>query len=317
VENSGLEFGWRMATFSEDETPGATLMAQVEAHLRLLEGHFQSIWVQDHLIPEHPATRPEWACLEAWSALTHWAATFPSYRFGNSVLTSSFRAPALLAKMAATTQLLTRGRLVLGLGAGWNEPEYRAAGWEFPPPRVRIAQLAEAIQIIRAMWTESPASFRGQYHRIDGAYCNPRPDPPPPIMIGGGGEQLMLRLVARWADWWCIPGGSFAQVEHKMNVLRRHCAAVGRDYDTIVKVGSVGALAVAPSRAEAQRLAETSIFYRPNAVGSVIAGEPGEVVDQLRRFAELGATQLIIRFADFPRLDCASRFVEQVLPLLR
>jgi alkanesulfonate monooxygenase SsuD/methylene tetrahydromethanopterin reductase-like flavin-dependent oxidoreductase (luciferase family) len=123
--------------------------------------------------------------------------------------------------------------------------------------------------------------------------------------------------VARQADWWCIPGGSFAQVEHKMQVLREHCAAVGRDYNSIVKVGSVGALAVAPSRAEAQRLAEASIFYRPDAVGSVIAGEPAGVADQLRRFADLGASKLIMRFADFPRLDCASRFVEQVLPLLR
>lgn len=317
MEKSGLEFGWRMATFSEDGTPGATLVAQVEAHLRLLEGHVQSIWVQDHLIPEHPATRPEWDCLETWSALAHWAATFPAYRFGNAVLTGSFRSPALLAKMAATTQLLTRGRFILGLGAGWNEPEYRSYGWEYPPPRVRIAQLAEVVQIIRAMWTESPASFAGQHHRIDGAYCNPQPDPVPPIMIGGGGEQLMLRVVARHADWWCIPGGSFAQVEHKMNVLRQHCTAVGRDYDTIVKVGSVGVLAVAPTRSEAQRLAEASIFYKPDAVGSVIAGEPAQVADQLRRFADLGATQLIMRFADFPRLNCASRFVEQVLPLLR
>jgi alkanesulfonate monooxygenase SsuD/methylene tetrahydromethanopterin reductase-like flavin-dependent oxidoreductase (luciferase family) len=93
--------------------------------------------------------------------------------------------------------------------------------------------------------------------------------------------------------------------------------AVDRDYDTIVKVGSVGALAIASSRAEAQRLAEASIFYRPDAVGSVIAGEPGEVAEQLRHFAELGATQLVIRFADFPRLDCAHRFIEQVLPVLR
>src|SRR5262249_29885466 len=97
---NGLEFGLRLATFSEDGTPAATRSGQVWAMLGLLEGHFASIWVQDHLIPEHPSTRPEWDCFEAWSTLTHLAAKFPAFQFGTVVLASSYRSPALLAKMA-------------------------------------------------------------------------------------------------------------------------------------------------------------------------------------------------------------------------
>jgi alkanesulfonate monooxygenase SsuD/methylene tetrahydromethanopterin reductase-like flavin-dependent oxidoreductase (luciferase family) len=314
---SALEFGWRMATFSADGTPGSTLVAQVEEHLRRLDGQLRAVWVQDHLMPEAPWTLPSWDSLEAWSTLCHWAAAFPSYHFGTIVLANSYRSPALLAKMAATTQILTRGRLILGLGAGWHEPEYRAYGYDFPPTKERIGQLAEAVQLIRTMWTESPATFRGQYFRVEQAFCNPRPNPAPPIMIGGAGEQLTLRLVARHADWYNVPSSPLEVVARKLAVLREHCSAVGRDYDSIVKTGSINAVAVAPSRAEAQRLAEGSPFYRPEAPSASAVGEPGDVAEQLRRYADLGISHLIIRFADFPRLDGAMRFVEQVLPLVR
>jgi alkanesulfonate monooxygenase SsuD/methylene tetrahydromethanopterin reductase-like flavin-dependent oxidoreductase (luciferase family) len=313
---SGLEFGWRMATFSTDGTPGSLLVEQVEEHLRRLDGHLGTVWVQDHLMPEWAWTPPSWDSLEAWSTLCHWAAAFPSYRFGTIVLANSYRSPALLAKMAATTQLLTRGRLILGLGAGWHEGEYRAYGYDYPSAGERIAQLAEAVQVIRAMWTEAPASFRGAHYRVEEAYCNPRPSPPPPIMIGGGGERLLLRVVAQHADWYNSPGLPFEGVRRKLEVLREHCAAVGRDYDSIVKTGSISVVAVASSRAEAQRMAEASPFYKPEAPSAAL-GEPGDVAEQLRRFAELGISHLVLRFADFPRPDGATRFVEQVLPLLR
>ncbi len=314
---SGLEFGWRMATFSTDGTPGGLLMEQVEDHLRRLDGQIGTVWVQDHLMPEMPWTPPAWDCLEAWSALCHWAAAFPSYRFGNIVLASSYRSPALLAKMAATTQLLTRGRLILGLGAGWHEGEYRAYGYDYPTPRERIAQLAEAVQVIRAMWTASPATFQGRYYRVEQAYCNPLPNPVPPIMIGGAGEQLTLRVVARHADWYNAPGLPIEVVRRKLDVLREHCAEVGRDYDSIFKTGSVGVVAIAPTRADAERMAEASPFYNPETPTAALIGEPGEVAEQLRAFAELGIGHLVLRFADFPRPDGAMRFVEQVMPLLR
>ncbi|MBA2449396.1 MAG: LLM class flavin-dependent oxidoreductase, partial [Chloroflexi bacterium] len=262
---SKLEFGWRMQTFSIDGTPGALLVEQVEEHLRRLDGHVRAVWVQDHLMPENPWTPPAWDSLEAWSTLAHWAAAFPAYHFGTIVLANSYRSPALLAKMAATTQLLTHGRLILGLGAGWHEGEYRAYGYDYPSARERIAQLAEAVQVIRTMWAESPASFHGTYYQVEDAYCEPRPSPPPPIMIGAAGEQLALRVVAQHADWYNAPGSPLEVVGHKLQVLREHCAAIGRDYGGIVKTGSINAIAVASSRAEAQRMAEASPFYKPDA----------------------------------------------------
>jgi alkanesulfonate monooxygenase SsuD/methylene tetrahydromethanopterin reductase-like flavin-dependent oxidoreductase (luciferase family) len=314
---SELEFGWRMATFSIDGSPGSLLVEHVEEHLRRLDGHMSAVWVQDHLMPEMPWTPPSWDSLEAWSTLAHWAAAFPSYRFGTIVLGNSYRSPALLAKMAATTQLLTRGRLILGLGAGWHEGEYRAYGYEYPSPRDRIVQMAEAIQIIRKMWTESPATFYGTHYRIEDVYCNPQPDPLPPIMIGAAGEKLALRVVAEHADWYNAPGNPIEVVQHKLDVLREHCAAVGRDYDSIVKTATVSAVAIAPSRTEAQRMAEACRFYKPEAPTAAVVGEPADVAEQLRRYEDLGIRHLILRFADFPRLDGAMRFVEDVLPLLQ
>src|SRR3954469_9785031 len=251
-----LDFGWRMATFSLDGSPGALLRDQVEEHLRRVDGHFGAVWVQDHLMPEMPWTPPSWDSFEAWSALAHWAGAFPSYRFGTIVLANSYRSPSLLAKMAATTQLLTGGRLILGLGAGWHEHEYRSYGFPYPSPATRIRQLEEAVQVIRAMWTQTPASFSGTHYQIENAYCEPKPDPLPPIMIGASGEQLALRVVARQADWYNTPSGTIEMVKRKLDVLRGHCEAAGRDYDAMVKTGSFSAVAVAPTRGEARRMAE-------------------------------------------------------------
>lgn len=312
-----LEFGWRMATFSIDGSPGTAVRDQVAEHLTALKDHVDTVWVQDHLMPETPWTQPHWDSFEAWSTLAHWAGAFPTYRFGNIVLANSFRSPALLAKMAATTQTLTGGRLILGLGAGWHENEYRSYGFEYPSPATRIRQLEEAVQVIRALWTQTPASFAGRYYQIENAYCEPKPTPAPPIMIGASGEQLALRVVAQHADWYNTPGAAFDVVEHKLNVLRGHCDAVGRDYDAMVKTGTVSAIAVASTRAEAQRMVQASPFYKPGQPGASVVGEPGDAVEQLRRFADFGITHLNVRFADFPRLDGALRFFEEVVPLLR
>src|SRR5207244_9756252 len=108
----------------------------------------------------------------------------------------------LMAKMAASLQTLSGGRFVLGYGAGWHAQEHEAYGFPFPGPAVRLAMLDEGVQVIRALWTQTPANFAGQYYHVTGLYCEPRPAPPPPLMIGGSGERHTLRLVARHADWW-------------------------------------------------------------------------------------------------------------------
>jgi alkanesulfonate monooxygenase SsuD/methylene tetrahydromethanopterin reductase-like flavin-dependent oxidoreductase (luciferase family) len=207
--------------------------------------------------------------------------------------------------------------LIIGLGAGWHAGEYRAYGFDYPSPAVRIRQLAEAVQVIRAMWTQTPASFAGRHYRIEDAYCEPRPDPPPPIMIGAAGEQLALRVVARHADWYNTPGSPLAVVRRKLEVLRGYCDEIGRDVDAMVKTATIGAVAVADTRAEARRIAEASPYYDPSQPTAAVVGEPGDAVEQLRAFAALGVSHINLRFADFPRLDGAMRFVEQVVPLLR
>jgi alkanesulfonate monooxygenase SsuD/methylene tetrahydromethanopterin reductase-like flavin-dependent oxidoreductase (luciferase family) len=145
-----------------------------------------------------------------------------------------YRNPALLAKMGATLQALSDGRLILGIGAGWRGEEYAAYGYPFPKASVRIQQLEEAVQIIRLMWSETSPSFKGEYFEIAEAYCPPQPNPPPPIMIGGSGEQLMLPLIARRADWWNIGFVDVDTYRRKRDLLHRHAEAAGRDPGDIV-----------------------------------------------------------------------------------
>jgi len=248
--------------------------------------------------------------LECWTGISYLAGAFPHLQFGSIVLCQSYRNPALLAKMAATLQALTGGRLIFGIGAGWKEDEYLAYGYAFPADAVRIAQLTEVVRIIRCMWTETPASFEGQHYRIKEAYCAPKPVPVPPMLIGGGGERLLLRVVAEQADWWNYPGGSVENYAHKLDVLRRHCQAVGRDYDEIVKTWACESVAVAETEAEARRIAARSPF----ADESAIVGTPEQVAGQLRRFTALGVEHFILRFADFPDPGGAELFASRVIP---
>ena len=157
---------------------------------------FDSLWFPDHVqYGGHKVA-------EGWTLLTWALARYPDKLCGHEVLCNSFRNPALTAKMAATAQALSGGRFILGIGAGWNEEEYRAYGWPYPPASVRIAQLGEAIELIRAMWAGAPANHRGEHYQAGGVYCEPRPAPVPPVMVGGSGERHLLRVVARHADWW-------------------------------------------------------------------------------------------------------------------
>ena len=205
---------------------GIERMAHYESVVDALPPEFSTIWVADHLqFGDSPR-------VEAWTVLTYLAALFPRFRVGHLVLSQSFRNPALLAKMAATLQELSGGRYILGLGAGWHEEEYRAFGYDYPRGGVRVRQLEEALEIIRAMWTQSPATFHGQHYRVDGAYCEPRPDPPIPIMVGTNGPRA-LRVVARLADMWSWDGPWDKVYRPPYEILRQHCEEIGRPFEEI------------------------------------------------------------------------------------
>jgi alkanesulfonate monooxygenase SsuD/methylene tetrahydromethanopterin reductase-like flavin-dependent oxidoreductase (luciferase family) len=276
-------------------------------YLDRVAGPFDSLWFPDHVqYGGHKVA-------EAWSLLAFALARYPGKICGHEVLCNSFRSPALLAKMAATSQAISGGRVVLGIGAGWNEEEYLAYGWPFPSSRVRIGQLAEAIELIKTLWAEAPASYQGQYYQIANAYCEPRPHPIPPIMVGGSGEKYLLRVVAQHADWWNYSFTGFEALAHKQQVLQQHCRAVGRDYDQITQVIRAGIL-IAETEQDLQRLKQQP-YIRP-IESATMAGTPEQITETLLAIAGQGAGRLTVYFSDAPRPDGAQLFAERVLPHL-
>jgi alkanesulfonate monooxygenase SsuD/methylene tetrahydromethanopterin reductase-like flavin-dependent oxidoreductase (luciferase family) len=251
---------------------------------------------------------------EGWSLLTWAMARYPDKLCGHEVLCQSFRNPAHLAKMAATLQALSGGRLILGIGAGWHGEEYQAYGWPFPPAKVRIAQLAEAIELIRAMWSGAPAQYKGEHYQIDGAFCEPRPSPLPPIMVGGHGERYLLRVVAERADWWNYPFRGLETYRQKQEALKRHCRDVGRDYDEIQQVVRVGLL-IGDNEAEVERI-KARPDTRPLADISLV-GTPDQITETLLAIVAHGADRLTVNFADVPHPEGTWLFAATVLPNLR
>ena len=207
-----LKFGWRMPDFPE-EGPSRRPWARHG----LSRPNPELSWISSTAIStlRGPATTSfrgpptwtsRWRRSKSWTLITYLMATYPKMSFCPSVLNQAYRSPALVAKMAAVLQLLSGGRLILGIGAGWKENEQRAYGYDFPPHKVRLDQLEESVQIIRKMWTEDAPTFQGKYYSIKNAYCSPRPDPVPPLLIGGFGPKRTLKIVAKYADWCNING---------------------------------------------------------------------------------------------------------------
>jgi alkanesulfonate monooxygenase SsuD/methylene tetrahydromethanopterin reductase-like flavin-dependent oxidoreductase (luciferase family) len=178
---------------------------------------------------------------------------------------------------------------------------------------VRIAQLAEAIELIRVMWKEAPANYQGQYFRVANAYCEPRPDPVPPIMVGGSGEKYLLRVVAQHADWWNYGFKGREAYAHKQEVLKHHCREVGRDYGEITQVVRVGIL-IAETERDIERL-KAEPHVRPSDEGDVI-GTPAQVTEALLGVIAQGAQRLTVHFADAPRPEGTNLFAAVVMPYL-
>jgi F420-dependent oxidoreductase-like protein len=194
---------------------------------------FESAWTFDHFYPIFSdATGP---CLEGWVTTSALAQATHRLRVGVLVTGNVYRHPAVLAKMAATLDNVSNGRLELGLGAGWNQQECDAYGIDLPPLTERFDRFDEAVALIIAMFTETEANFDGRYYRLTNARCEPKPvqRPHPPIVIGGGGEKRTLRTAARFADHWNVPGGGVQVFKAKREVLAKHCADVGRKVEDI------------------------------------------------------------------------------------
>lgn len=302
-----IQFGFCMPAETRDKQRRVTWVADLNRALTLITGHFDSAWMVDHLQFEDVDV------LEGFTALTYMSALHPQLKFGHAVLCQSFRNPALLAKMAATLQFLSGGRFVLGLGAGWHEAEYRAYGYDFPPNRVRVAQLEEALQIIRALWTEEHTTFEGKYYRVSEAHCQPRPDPVPPIMVGAF-KPKMLRLAAKYADWWNVSSSSLSRYHSMVEVFERACAEVGRDSST-VRRSWIGGCACALTQAEAEALTEGR-WSADDDEDFGFVGTPTQLVEQMRPFIDLGVDYFMFDCGGFPKLTTLEMLIKDLLPAL-
>jgi F420-dependent oxidoreductase-like protein len=256
---------------------------------------FRSAWLMDHFVPVvAPSTEP---MLEAWTALSALLAQTSTIRGGVLVSANTFRHPAVLARMAATVDRLSGGRLEVGLGAAWNADEHRANGVPFPATRDRLEMLDEACQVLRLLWTQPEADFDGRHYRLERAACEPKPmQAHLPLLLGGRGERRTLRTVARYADRW-NGSGSVEMLAHSVGVLRGHCAEVGRDPGTIA-LTVMNEFHLTSDVAEARRhLAHAAAFRRltPEETRSRLwIGSPSEIAELIGGFAAAGFDEAIL-----------------------
>jgi F420-dependent oxidoreductase-like protein len=259
---------------------------------------------------------------EAWVTLAALAEATTRIRIGVLVTSVGYRHPALLAKMAATLDVISGGRLEFGIGAGYLEAEYRMYGLPFPPASVRIDQLDEAIQICKLLWTQEHANFSGQHFTLVSAVCEPKPvqRPYPPIWIGGMGEQKTLRVVAQHADGWNAFPMPVPQLQHKLDVLQDHCEAVGRDYDAIRKqLVCTPIVRAEPAQVEAEleRFAAERQAPLARARGLAIAGTPEQVAAALAPYIGIGFDMVLLMERVPLDHETLRLFMEQVAPRLR
>jgi F420-dependent oxidoreductase-like protein len=267
-----------------------------------------SVW--DHFYAAD-VTDPEpgYECLEGLTAHAALAMTTSTVRCGSLVYCAGYRHPAVLAKSIATIDNFSGGRVTLGLGAGWHQGEFDAYGIPFPSAPVRLRQLEEQLQCIRALFTEEVVDFDGEFYRLRAARCVPKPDQRRlPIWVGGQGERVTLKLVARHADGWNVPFVSVDTFRHKIGVLEAHCADAGRDAAEITRSLNL-ALAWRDEDLRAQ-FGNTAEFVR----GSVLTGSTQEVVDRIGEYADAGADQINVAMRAPFDVAGLERFAAEVLP---
>ncbi|HQZ32844.1 MAG TPA: LLM class flavin-dependent oxidoreductase [Ilumatobacteraceae bacterium] len=286
-----LKFGWLSPVIGNRWSDYQPIAAWQDQHiLPTALPYFDSLWIADHFYGFDAKTDP---FLEAWTTLTWLAARHPDVQLCHHVLGHGYRPPALTAKMAATLQVLSGGRFILGVGAGWREDEYAAYGYDFPKPSVRFAQLEEMITICRLMWTQDEPSFEGTYFRIEGASAPPLPNPVPRVCIGAGGEKIGLPMVGRLADMW---NGFFRDEEswsRKLGIVRAAAEQAGRN----------------PADIEVSTTVERPLPESDD--------DSAKLVEQLGHLADLGVQHFVLDFGNPTATESIHRFAEQVIAPLR
>lgn len=310
-----MKFGLRHQLFSSPDAPGLNAWEFTKRQAQRAEADgFASFWLMDHFYNFHGKNASD-PFLDVWTTLPALAMVTQKIRLGPLVTPVGYRNPALLARMCATFDHLSRGRLYLGFGAGGYRPEYAAYGYDFPSkPSVRIAQMEEAVHLMKTIWREPRATFHGEYFQVDDAICEPKPmqKPYPPILIGGVGEKYLLRALARVGDA-CNLFGPPHEFRRERDILKRHCEAEGRDEATLEKTTFDVVLCARDENALREKMER--LEFKPEPWKSLV-GTPTQLVDLVGEFEREGADHLLL---EFHWNDQASYelFVQEVMPVFK
>jgi F420-dependent oxidoreductase-like protein len=275
---------------------------------------YHSVWLDDHLM--YGAS----PMLECWTTLSALASATSTIRLGTMVTSNAFRNPALLAKMTATVDVISGGRLELGVGAGVQKEEHDSYGFPFPKLSIRIERLKESVEIIKKMWVQEKASYKGKHYYIADAVCEPKPlqKPHPPITIGGCGEKHTLKVTAQHADrfdFGYLP--TMDLYKHKLQVLENHCKLIGRKFGEIEKsCWPAGQILLGQNRRELEEQVKRfkpKNMRREDVEKFSLVGSPDECAAKLQPYLDLGVTHFMLFFGDLPEMNSLRLFAETVL----
>jgi F420-dependent oxidoreductase-like protein len=298
-----MKFGYQQPSHTFDGLEGnnsTTIFEKLSTIARRCEDEgYDSFWIMDHLIQIELVGKYEEPIMESYTTLSALAPLTNKIKLGALTTCNLFRNPALLAKMGATIDQISKGRFWLGLGAGWFEEEAKRYGYNFEDNKTRLRMLEESLQIIEKAWTEDYPSFHGRYYSIENLILNPKPiqKPRPRILVGGGGERTTLRLVAKYADA-CNLFPSGKELQEKLEALKKHCEQVGRDYSKILK-SKLASVMFGRDREDAMRKIKAT---KPPSIDigsyadSFLLGSASEISEQVSHLVDQGIDYLIVNF---------------------
>jgi F420-dependent oxidoreductase-like protein len=310
-----LPQGWRMDLVDVPD-PVEKYETMSRCALEAESAGFDGVFLYDHF---HTVPDPHLeSVFECWTSMAALARDTSTIRLGQMVTCNGYRPPSLLAKMASGIDVMSHGRLILGIGAGWYEHEYRAYGYDYPETPERLRMLRESLQVIKAMWTQDEATFEGSHYRIRGAINEPKPvqKPHPPLWIGGAGEKVTLKLVAQYGDA-CNLRADLDTARHKLEVLREHCENVGRDYDSVLKTFEFYAVLGDEREVDrvvrdtARRTGRDEAFVRS---WQEWTGDADRLAGIIRGYADLGIDYFVINLPNAAEGGVIKRFADEVFP---
>ena len=311
--------GWRL-DLPKDLDPYNQWILIKKVTLKAEELGYDYILVYDHFHTV-PKPMPNRSVFEAWTLMASLASITKKIRLGQLVTCVLYRSPAYLAKVSSVVDVISNGRVELGLGACWYLDEFNGYGYSFPRARDRIFMLDEAIQVIKLMWTQPKAYFNGKYFKLNGALNDPKPiqKPHPPILVGGGGEKYTLKVAAKHANKWDLFGGTPEIYEHKLEVLYNHCENIGRNFNEIIKTHSLRIIIGENMSAVKDRFKQVEEFIQTGKSFKEVSNWPfigtyDKIIDSFQKYIDLGVSEFILSFRGPPDFKQLREFAEKIMP---